>query len=219
MAASISMSKLREAFDARPQSEKAILAVLFAVVVGWGYLTFVHDPLRLELTVLEQRISSAQSEIVNLQLRQQRAEASSQDDPNRAARERLEELIVEGEAARAQLEALTGSVVTPIAMNRLLTDVLDMHPGLRLSKVENLPPEQIAGNSAAAGTAQSVYSHGLVLEFEGSYLSTLSYLLYLESLSENFYWDALSIVPTEWPAAHVKLELHTLSAEETFVGV
>ena len=219
MATSINMSKLREAFDVRPQGEKAILAVLLAVVIGWVYLTFVHGPLRLELTVLEQRIGAAQSDIVSLQLRQQNAEASSQDDPNRAARERLAELIVEGEAARTQLEALTGSVVTPIAMNRLLTDVLDMHPGLQLSKVENLPPQRVAGSSDVAGNAQSVFSHGLVLEFEGSYLSTLSYLLYLESLSENFYWDALSISSTEWPEATVKLELHTLSAEETFVGV
>lgn len=219
MVANISMHKLREAFDARPQGEKAILAVLLAVVIGWLYLTFVHDPLRLELTVLEQRISAARSDIINMQLRQQRAEASSQDDPNRAARERLAELIVEEAEARTQLEALTGSVVTPIAMNRLLTGVLDMHPGLRLKKVENLPPRRVAGNSNVVGNAQSVFSHGLVLEFEGSYLSTLSYLLYLESLSENFYWDAVSIEQTEWPAATVKLELHTLSAEETFVGV
>jgi hypothetical protein len=213
------LGKLRTTYMSRPPAEKWLLAITLAAGIVWLYLTVLFDPLRAEIAALELQLSNAESRITALQARQLSAEASSAEDPNRAARDRLEELTVEERQARNQLEALTGSVVNPVAMNRLLTSVLELHPGLSLSKVENQPPQLLAGERAGVGNAQRIYRHDLLLEFEGDYLSALSYLLYLESLSENFYWDALSVTPEEWPLSKVRLELHTLSGEGGFVGV
>jgi MSHA biogenesis protein MshJ len=213
------LGKLRTAYISRPPAEKWLLAITLVVGIVWLYLSVLFDPLRAEIAALELQLGNAENRMITLQARQLRAETNSAEDPNRAARERLAALTVEERQARSQLEALTGSVVNPVAMNRLLTSVLELHPGLRLSKVENQPPRQLAGERAGVGNAQRIYRHDLLLEFEGDYLSTLSYLVYLESLSENFYWDALSVTPEEWPRSKVRLELHTLSGEGGFVGV
>lgn len=213
------IDKLREQFDARPAAEKFIVAVLLAGILFWLYLILISDPLKAEINEAKVQLSSTEARLAAMQTRQQRAEVSSQQDPNRAAREQLAKLVSDEAEARAQLNALTGSVISPLAMNSLLTSVLETQSGLSLKRVENLPPQQVTGNGAAPASGQRVFQHGLVMEFEGDFLSTLKYLVYLESLSENFYWDALSVVPSDWPTAKVKLELHTLSAEENFIGV
>jgi MSHA biogenesis protein MshJ len=225
------MTRLREGFDARTPSEKTILTIVLLGAAAWAFLTYEFDPMQTERQQLQQEINGAQSRLVTMRNREQQAELRSREDPNRAAREQLQTLIAQEAEALRQLGELVGSVVAPVAMNRLLTNVLDLHPGLRLIRVENQAPRQLTGLAptgevttapapAVRGRAsQRVYSHGLLLEFEGDFLSTLDYLVYLETLSESFFWDTLLFIPVEWPAAHVILEIHTLSLEEAFVGV
>lgn len=175
--------------------------------------------MKAEIETLDQQITSNENRLITMTNRASQAERSSAQDPNQAARQQLERLMTQESTARGQLAALTGSVVAPLAMNRLLTAVLDLHPDLYLVRVENQAPQQISGRSTDATSAQRIFRHGLRLEFEGDYLSTLRYMVYLESLSENFYWDMISIVPEEWPRARITLEIHTLSLEESFIGV
>lgn len=219
MAMNPQLEKLQQAFETRPAAEKVILAVILGGLILWLYLILVSDPLKAEINSLQQQIRSSETRLVSMRNRAQQAESSSTEDPNRAARQQLERLLVQETRASEQLAALTGSVVPPVQMNRLLTGVLNLHPDLRLLKVENQVPQQISGNRVGAASAQRIFRHGLQLEFEGDYLSTLRYIVYLESLSENFYWDALSIVSEEWPRARINLEIHTLSQEQNFVGI
>ncbi|MDT8427881.1 MAG: type II secretion system protein GspM [Pseudomonadales bacterium] len=224
MARNPQLEKVQQAFEDRPAAEKIILAVVLAGLVFWLYLILVSDPLKAEINSLQQQIRNNENRLVTMQSRAQQAETSSTEDPNRAARQQLERLIAQETRASEQLAALTGSVVAPLQMNRLLTGVLNLHPDLRLLKVENQVPQQITGTRSGAVNAQAanlqrVFRHGLQLEFEGDYLSTLRYIVYLESLSENFYWDAIRIQTEEWPRARINLEIHTLSQEENFVGI
>src|SRR5690606_3574626 len=136
-------------------------------VVIWAWWALFAAPLKTELNGLQQQITSNESRLVSLQNRQAAAETSSLEDPNRAARQQLETLIAAQTDARQQLGALTGSVISPLAMNRLLTDVLGMQQGLRLVRVENLPPQQLTGST---GEGELIYRHTLRLDFEGDYL-------------------------------------------------
>ena len=87
----------------------------------------------------------------------------------------------------------------------------------------------VAGNvrnsdsNALSATVRSisgqVYQHGIALEFRGDYFSTLRYLRLLEQLSDSFYWDSITFTQGDWPSATVRLQLHTLSTEEGFLGV
>lgn len=211
------MDKFKNAFDQRLPAEKALIAVIAAGVIFYGYLIFVSDPLKADIATLTLQVNNNETRTAALVSRQERAERSSQQDPNQAARAQLTKLVADESKARDQLEALTGSVIGPVEMNRLLTDVLNMQSGLYLQRAENVGARRVTASGTVAG--QRIFRHDIVLEFEGDYLSTLRYLVYLESLSENFYWDAINIQPTQWPEASVRLELHTLSSEESFVGV
>lgn len=218
MAMSEKLSELRERYEARPRAEKGIMLAVSLMVIFWLYLIGVSDPLAASVSTLDQQILTAQVQVSALKARQQEARQAGENDPNQFVREQLEELVIAEATARQQLEEINGSVISATTMNRLLSEVLGTHEGLRLVRLENRPAERLVGNDLSE-TAQLMYRHGLVLEFEGDYLSLLKYLVYLEGLSENFFWESLSITPGEWPVSAIRMELSALSPEESFVGI
>jgi MSHA biogenesis protein MshJ len=218
MAMKQKLSELRDRYEARPRAEKGIMLALSLMAIFWISVIGVSDPLAASITALDQQILTAQVEVSALKARQQEARQAGENDPNLFVREQLEELVVAEATARQQLEEINGSVISATTMNRLLSEVLGTHDGLRLVRLENRPAERLVGNDLSE-TAQLMYRHGLVLEFEGDYLSLLKYLVYLEGLSENFFWESLSITPAQWPASAIRMELSALSPEESFVGI
>jgi len=218
MAMRQTLNELRDRYDARPRAEKGIMLAVSLMLIFWLYVVGASDPLNASIAVLDQEILTAQVQVASLQARQQEARRAGENDPNLFVREQLEELIVAEATARRQLEGINGSVISATTMNRLLSEVLGEHDGLRLVRLENRPAERLVGNDLSE-TAQLMYRHGLVLEFEGDYLSLLKYLVYLEGLSENFFWESLSISPGNWPTSAIRMELSALSPEESFVGI
>ncbi len=93
-----------------------------------------------------------------------------------------------------------------------------------------LPPESLFDPKAAgakrdsltaamSAPLQGIYRHSLKIQFEGSYLETLSYLRKLEALNWSFRWDQIEITMQEYPVAHVTLMIHTISLDERLIGV
>jgi len=218
MAMGLKLGEWRDRYEARPRAEKGIILAVTLLVIFWGYLVGISDPLAASIAALDQQIVTSQAQLASLQARQQEARQASENDPNLFARAQLEELVAAEVLARRQLEEINGSVISATTMNRLLQEVLGAHDGLRLVRLENRPAVRLVGNDLSE-TAQLMYRHGLVLEFEGDYLSLLRYLVYLEGLSENFFWESLSITPGEWPKSAIRIELSALSPEESFVGI
>lgn len=234
------LNRLKANISARSESERGILLAMAAAGVFMLWLTMVSDPLAESIVTTENRIAN-----VNRQIAAQKAEyaekvAASEQDPNRYANERLQ--IVTQEQARLdeQMASLAGDLVTPAQMTEILGNVLDSQAGLELIAFQN--KEAVALQSgvrngaqgANAGEGESVegldafgeqnlqsqvYEHGLVIEFQGSFFDTLRYLRFLENISGNFFWDVISYEMLDWPNAHVRLEIHTLSTERGFIGV
>ncbi|MEX0740077.1 MAG: hypothetical protein WD071_12110 [Pseudohongiella sp.] len=214
----------RQRFDDRKKSEKWIIATLLVALLVWLYVELQLSPLSAERTTLAQQIASSQTRLLAMQSREQIAIQSAQEDPDRAANDRLARLIQEQQRALGEIEGLAGNLVTPYAMTQMLTTVLDRQPGLELVRVENKMPEPMRTDSQVSGDGDEepmaqVYKHGLIIEMQGDYFSLLNYLTYLENLTERFFWDQVHYQQSTWPDATIILELHTLSTEEGFVGV
>jgi len=135
----------------------------------------------------------------------------------------------------SEISALAGDLVTPNQMTSLLTNVLARQSGLEVISFKNEPVkplraattistdvedddenEQLASLDSS-GSGQ-VYEHGLTIEFEGDFFNTLRYLRFLEGMTQSFFWDSVNFNQSEWPTAKVTLQIHTLSADEGFIG-
>lgn len=225
------LNKYTEWFDIRPKAEKVILAVL-----GFGGLIYLftvslHDPSQAQIASLERQLATVERRVVEQQTRSEELRSTGVEDPDSFIRQRLEELIQEQTMIQGNIESLAGNLVSPNGMTQMLTGVLDSQEGLTLIKVENIAPRALTNPTAPLQAIETnartpmqsigfqVFQHGLILEFQGNYFSTLRYLLYLESMDESFFWDGFEFEQTVWPEARVRLELHTLSSEEGFIGV
>ena len=223
--------------DARKQSEKILILGIMVAGLVMVYLTLAFDPKRAEISSLQSQIRNFENSITRQQTAYQTMVAQSQEDPNRFANDRLEVLAREQAQLDGEIQALAGDLVTPNQMTQLLRTVLLRQSGLELVSFRNVNAQPLrAANSnqselleedgtlnfddvAQEEVVGQVYSHGLIIEFEGDYFSTLNYLRFLEDVTGSFFWDGISFRQLEWPNAHVTLEIHTLSTDQGFIGV
>lgn len=223
--------------ERRNQSEKILVLGIVCVGIVLLWLSLAFDPLQAGLNTTQARINAVNRQIVAQQTAYAAMEAASQQDPNKFANDRLQVLQREQARLDDEIQNLAGDLVTPSQMIPILTLVLERQAGLQLLSFKNLEARPLrSGVSNAAqiltdtgavnfeSTSVSevsgqVYEHGLIIEFEGDFFSTLRYLRVLEQMTGSFFWDAVSFRQLEWPNAHITLEIHTLSTDQGFMGV
>lgn len=224
------LRQLLDRYDALSQRERIIVAGLLVLVILIGWQELFHagqsqqqKRLRAELQAVQSQTAAQQQQIAALQ-------AEIRRDPDAAARRRLAELEQQRDRLNAQLQEKMQGLIEPTRMARVLEAVLTRRSDLKLLRVQNLPTRpllQAGGTSGkesgdGKGAAESdvgVYRHGLQIEFEGSYLSTLEYLKALDALPYEFYWDDLQLNLIRYPRSRVVITVHTLSLREGWIGV
>lgn len=233
-------------YNARPVAEKWIIAAAAVGAFVWLYYLFVLTAQNTEVSALNRQLLTARAALISMEQREQAARQAAIDDPNQAVRLRIERAMEEQARLDGLLTELAGNLVTPQAMTRLLTSMLQETGGIELVRVENLAPMPMrnavaqqadsaateadrsresgvspsdGSGSGAIDRRQQVFQHSLVLELQGDFLSLIEYLGRVESFAASFFWDELTIEQETWPNARIRLQLHTLSTEEGFVGV
>jgi MSHA biogenesis protein MshJ len=218
--------------DARSQSEKLLVTAILVVAMILVFLEVSYDPIRADIAAARSQISSISAQISSQQSSYSLKLAQSQEDPNKFANDRLVIVNRQQQELLSEISALAGDLVTPNQMTALLTNVLARQIGLELISFNNEPVkplraiaadaeqdsqeiEQLASTQSLSG---QVYEHGLTIEFEGDFFNTLRYLRFLEGMTGSFFWDSISFNQSEWPTATVTLMIHTLSADEGFIG-
>ena len=225
------LDRLVKNLESRKQSEKLLILGIALSGMILIYLTIGFDPLRAEIDTLRSQTNAVNSQIASQQRAYAQMIESSREDPNKFANERLAVLTRDQAVLDADISSLAGDLVTPDEMTAILTTVLERFSGLDLLYFRNQNAVPLRTDVAAQSNDSSislasgteltgqVYSHGLTIEFQGDYFSTLKYLRFLEEVSGSFFWDSISFRQLDWPKAHVTLEIHTLSTNQGFIGV
>jgi MSHA biogenesis protein MshJ len=219
--------------DARGQGEKLLVMAILIVGLILVYLELSYDPIRSEIASARSQISSLSAQITSQQTSYAEKLAQSQEDPNKFANGRLAVIDQQQQVLLDQISSLAGDLVTPNQMTALLTNVLARQVGLELISFNNEPVKPLRAVGATAeqdaeglddalsaqtSVSGQVYEHGLTIEFEGDFFNTLRYLRFLEGMTGSFFWDSVKFNQSEWPTSAVTLMIHTLSADEGFIG-
>lgn len=223
------VAALVRSIESRAQVEKiAIFALVIAALV-MGYLSLVSDPLKAEVSAARNQVDSVTRQIGQQQSSYTNMLAQSLEDPNKFANDRL--AVVEREQAvlDSQIRELAGDLISPADMTRILTSVLERQSGLELISFQNLSATPLLAedrnsteggdNGSQPGISGQVFEHGLRLQFQGDYFSTIKYLRFIEEISGSFFWDSISFNQANWPDAVVTLQIHTISTNSGFIGV
>jgi len=204
----------------RPLRERVILFVGLLVVVFFLWNLAVLLPLEQQKKLVKTKMDQVNANLVELEAREQVVTARREVDPDRENRQRLAILQQELIKSRAQLAEKVVSLISPQEMPELLKELLRRQKRLQLTRLENLPPEELSLGEKVSEQPLSagLYRHRLQIEFAGDYLSTLRYLRELEKLPGNLVWQQLEIETLEYPKAKVSLEVFTLSLDPGWIG-
>lgn len=225
-------------FDALTLRERGLvaLAVVAVLVVLWQALLI--GPLDAQRERTNAAIAKQRQQVQALDMQAQALIERQRQNPDRANRARHARLRAQMAELDAQLRAKMHGLIAPAQMAKVLEQVLTRKTDLKLYRVQSLAAQplltaaQRPGSASAAkadktASAQAkggagdagVYRHGLVIEFRGSYLSTLKYLHELDKLPWQFYWDSVELDVKHYPEATVTITVHTLSLDKDWIGV
>ncbi len=219
------LDKAIKSIDSRTRAEKLVILLVLLAGLSLTYLSIAFDPIRTDIASLESQINSVNSQIQGQQRAYAEMVAASQEDPNKFANDRLTVIAREQSRLDSEISNLAGDLISPADMTRILTSLLQRQSGLELISFQNKDAVPLRGDvenlngQVTNDLTGQVFSHGLVIEFQGDFFSTLKYLRFLEEVSGSFFWDSISFKQVVWPSALVTLEIHTLSSNMGFIGV
>ncbi|PLY13507.1 MAG: hypothetical protein C0631_13940 [Sedimenticola sp.] len=225
-----SIKQYAEKFDALNLRERVLVLIALLVVVHLAWNQWFWDPLNRQEKNLKSQNAEVRNSISILEMELKGLVQRSENDPNETISQDISQLKRQLSQLQQRIEKAASSLISPAQMARLLEELLVRNESLRLVNLETLKSEAVfsqengpenaeATQAAQPSSAANIYRHGFAIEFEGDYLSTLSYLQALEDLPWEFFWDGVSFQVESYPKARVRLLLHTLSLSEGWIGV
>ena len=199
-----------------------VLLAIFAVAYQLADLVIL-DRQYLRLERLNSEMAQDNNALLRINTELNALTTSLQNDPNAALRNEIAHARDDVSGLHARLKAITGELISPQDMARFLEELLLQDGDLTMLRLQTLEAQPLLAATAdeqAARLQQPVlHRHGFAIEFSGGYMATLRYLQALEGLPWRFFWDSVSYEVVEYPHSVVRLQLHTLSLSEDWIGV
>ena len=213
--------KWQAAVDALTLRERLMLFVGALVVIGGFWEALLASPLQAREARASNQIESLQERLEQLDEAMTLAAAGIGDGLSGQA-DRILALERQIAANEETVRVFTSDLVNPAEMRYVLEELIDRQRGLELSRASNLEVrpllERDTGDESETDESM-LYRHGLLLEFEGSYLDCLAYIEAVERLPWRIYWGSLHLRTDEFPRNRITLELFTLSLDKDWIGV
>jgi len=224
---------LSSRFDALTVRERVMVLILVLATLAGAWFNLLWYPQSVFQGQIKNDIREIDGQIELLDTRLSGLVKQAERDPNEKIKRELEQLKRFITEMEGQIKGTTAALIEPREMAQLLEQMLLSNDALQLVRLSTLKTAPLMGGQKAdaeksatpviddpASVAEkNIYRHVFVIEFEGSYLAMLNYLKALEALPGRFFWDGIELTVTDYPTARVKLQLHTLSLSEGWIGV
>ena len=224
------LKSLQARLDNLTLQERGILVFVVIAVTffAWDYLLMQPLAFRQQSVVTQIRVNNA--ELIALEAETGQIVKEGTQDPNIAKKAELQQLQRKLKELNAELGQTMNQLVQPGDMSRLLEMVMRHTPGLELRKVQSLGSQPlVTQDSSDPGTddtvamenapVSNVFRHGLLIEIDGDFASTLNYLKTLERLEWKFFWDTIDFQVDEYPISSIAITVFTISTEEHWIGL
>lgn len=228
----IELRKLIDRIDELSLRERALVFVGVLAVMYIGTMQLVIQPLTDQRVRLDNELKAKRAQIQTVEGQIQAMLGGDVISADVTKRARLESLREQLKALDADMSRTTSGLVTPKDMGRLVERFLAGKRGLRVVKVESLPPEPLLQESVKAAVAAVlnsavgssapdplIYKHGMRIELRGSYLDMLGYLKGLEELPWKVFWGKVTMKSEQYPVSRMTLVIYTLSTREGWIAI
>jgi MSHA biogenesis protein MshJ len=202
--------------------ERAIIIAAVIGVIIYVWYTLLMQPVMNQKSLLQNQISEKQSRISGVEKLIKQVRQGKKIHPRAGKRARIASLRSDIDKLNGRLKRMTGGMVEPTQMGKVLEGILTQDTNLSLVSIETLgnkPLIDSGGKKPEGGAIARVYMHGVRIRFKGGYLDMLSYLKALERLPWRLFWGGIDYEVKDYPEAYCTLDVYTLSLKEGWIGV
>ncbi|MGB1343841.1 MAG: hypothetical protein ACPHAN_14085 [Pseudomonadales bacterium] len=212
--------ELQTWFGLRSARERGIVLITVSLLLFFGWDWFLQANLDAFAASETRRLQSLEQINVGLNDQLETLSAIAQENPNTLLRRTISRLNAQNDRLDLEIEAMSGTLVQPIQMANVLSQVMLQQGGVELLSIENRPPESLFFSSGELGDEPLVvFKHGLNLTLRGSYLDVLRYLSAIENLGVRFFWERVEYKSEAYPLGVIAIEVFTLSTQEQLLNV
>lgn len=218
--------KLGQRYNQLKPRERLMVFFGVAALIVTVVFTAAIDGAQVRQKALAANIDRGRAELAQLQKQNAEITRALAADPDLAGRQRVAQLTEQLGAFDARLRGVQQSLVPPDKMVRVLEELLDRNPSVRLVSLRTLPVSAVVEPAAENAADKSgkpvrslVYKHGIELTVEGGYLDLLAYQAKLEKLPWRMFFASTLVDSTGYPRVAMSVTLFTLSLEETWLVV
>lgn len=213
---------LDEAFRIRTLRERAILGCGIVAMVFLSIDSSLIQPIAAELDRAELATLRVEEEIDQLTKQTQGLSRVELTDEELRVLQQKKLLQTQLSEINAQIAAQVSELVPPEAVVSLLEDMLSPNRALRLVSLQSQSPHRMGStqsDSKILDSTAGLYRHGVRIEIEGDYSSTVDYLKRVENSPWHLLWDRLEYRVKQYPTATITIDIHTISENEEWIGV
>lgn len=212
------LSKLAQQYNPLSIRERLLIAlVCWLVLATLCYLPL--DSMWTQRQQLAQQQSAQQKQLAGVETQIKLIQQRLNEDPNKDLRLQQQQLAGQIHAVDQQLTEQTVDLIPAAKMPALLAQLLKQSRGVKLSSFQSIAPVPLLVVGDKQAGEMNLFSHGIVLTFEGDYFAVMKFVQAVEELPEKLYWKSLDYQVDEYPNAKVALSLYTLSINKDFIRV
>lgn len=233
--------KVDDAWEKLSKRERLLLFLTASVLPLMLLFVMVLEPALDRMQGVEGEIESLKRSVNTQEKVLRMMQDADLPDPNAKAHRDLKALVNRLDAINSDVDRFARNLVGPEQMLGLLHSVLGPDNDLKLIEAFSLPVEPLVLNKEEEGsegvsaaqrlTADAearerekamqnavIYIHPFEMKLQGSYQALYRYLQSIEALHQGFFWDRLEYSADKYPKATIRLRVHTLSTEESWLG-
>lgn len=204
------LKKLSQLVNGLESRERLICAVLALIIIYVIWHFALYSPLMTSKQKYSQQIVTIKSTIKSVTDETNKIiEAVKAFDQDKV--EKHQKLQDELAQLQEQFKFFNLTSRSPNQLSPLLQEVLAKTKGLKLTSIENLSSPV---TKEEKGKTINVFNYSLLLQFQGNYFDTISFLQELEKLDWQLYWGSIDYTVDNYPKAKITLKLHTLTTKE-----
>ncbi len=214
-------SEWDERFRARELRERVMLAGMAVALTFFVIDTALTRPIQRERNRVSLGMERARADLKRLRQEEAVLTNTTHSEAEKQVKAELDQLERQLREIESRMGAQIADLVPPTKIVSVLEELLSEDRHLKLISLRSQPPIRIGEGTpvATAGDTPGLYRHGIRIEIEGDFRSTVDYLRRLEGSEWHLLWDRFEYRVDSFPTARVTIDLHTLSDREGWIGV
>ncbi|NOX43994.1 MAG: hypothetical protein GXP19_09720 [Gammaproteobacteria bacterium] len=219
------ISQWEERYEAFSLRERGLIFAAVVVLMSLAWDAMVLSPQEVKQKNIVSEMLSVNQQLEGISTQVNVITKKLRGGETQRVQMRIDELQGLLSDLKHKQQRLAIEFIQPEQMATVLRDMLSNETKLTLIRLESLgveplfPSQEISPSENTQEKRPNIYKHGMRVELEGDFNSTLNYLQALESMPWRFYWDNVEYQVLDYPVARVVITVHTLSLDEGWIGV